>query len=233
MTSIEDREPLSLAKLIWADPQTAETHEHVLLQGATATIGRDDGNTICIRERHVARQHAVIHYRAGAFELVDLGSANGTFVNDQRLQGATPLKSGDTIRLFEPLLLFSATVSAADQRRAQESGELIPPTTSITGNAELTMTNGAHEGETIALLLNRVTIGRATSSAEWEICLQDPTVSRPHARLERDTDGWTIHDLGSSNGTMVNGRTLVGASARLQDGDVIGVGNTVALFRVT
>jgi len=233
VTSTEDREPLKLAKLIWADPQTAETHEHVLLAGATATIGRDDHNAICIRGRHVAPRHAVIHYRDGVFAIVDLGSANGTFINDQRLHGMTPLKSGDTIRLFEPVLLFSATVSPADQRRAQEVGKLIPPAPRATGSAELTLTNGPHEGETIPLLLERVTIGRATSSAEWEICLQDMAVSRPHARLERDDDGWTVHDLGSSNGTTVNGQTLVAASRRLLDGDVLGIGNTVALFRAT
>ena len=233
VTSIEEHEPLSLAKLVWADPQTAETHEYVLLEGATATIGRDDDNDICIQERHVSRQHAVINYRDGVFTIVDLGSHNGTFVNDQRLHGMFPLKSGDTIRLFVPLLLFSATVSPADQKRALETGKLIPPAPPATGSVELIITNGPHEGETITLLLDQVTLGRATSNAEWEICLQDPTVSRPHARLERDDDGWTVRDLESSNGTSVNGQTLDGNPKRLQHGDVIGVGNTLALFRVT
>lgn len=233
MTSNQDHEPLSLAKLIWADPQTAETHEYVLLEGASATVGRDDSNTIRIHEHHVARQHAIIHFRDGAFELVDLGSVNGTFVNDQRLHGAAPLKSGDTIRLLSPVLLFSATVSPADQRRAQESGKLITPPGPTNGSAELTITNGPHEGETITLLLERVTIGRATRSAEWEICLQDLTVSRPHAQLERDSQGWSVRDLGSSNGTTVNGKAVADTPARLQDGDVLGIGHTVALFRVT
>lgn len=233
MTSTEDREPLSLAKLIWADPQTAETHEYVLLEGATATIGRHDENTICINERHVSRQHAIINYRDGIFTLLDLGSANGTFVNDQRLEGMFPLKSGDTIKLYVPVLLFSATVSPADQRRAAETGKLVSPAPPSTGSAELVITNGPHEGETINLLLHRVTIGRATNSAGWEISLQDPTVSRPHARLERDGDSWTVCDLGSSNGTLLNGERLDAASQPLQDGDVLCVGNTVALFRLT
>lgn len=233
MTSTEDREPLSLAKLIWADPQTAETHEYVLLEGATATIGRDESNIICINERHVSRQHAVINYRDGIFTLLDLGSANGTYVNDQRLEGMFPLKSGDTIRLFSPVLLFSATVSESDQRRAAETGKLVAPAPSTTGSGELLITNGPHEGETIHLLLNRVTIGRATNSAQWEICLQDPTVSRPHARLERVDDHWLVRDLGSSNGTQLNGERLGEAPRPLQDGDVLCVGNTVALFRTS
>lgn len=233
MTSTDAPEPLSLAKLIWADPQTAETHEYVLLEGATATIGRDETNIICVNERHVSRQHAVINYRDGLFTLLDLGSVNGTYVNDQRLEGMFPLKSGDTIRLFSPVLLFSATVSASDQQRAAETGKLVSPVPPTSGSAELLITNGPHEGETIHLLLNQVTIGRATNSAQWEICLQDPTVSRPHARLERVDDLWQIRDLGSSNGTQVNGERLGDDPRMLQDGDVLCTGNTVALFRTT
>lgn len=233
MTSIENREPARIAKLVWADPQTAKTHEYILHQGASATIGLDDDNVISIKERHVARRHAVLTCRDGAFMLADLGSSNGTFVNDQRLRGATTLKSGDTIRLYVPLLLFSTTVSEADQHRAEEAGTVIRPLAPVAGNASLLITNGLHEGETINLLLDKVAIGRATSDAAWEIGLQDPTVSRPHARLERDGDAWLLRDLGSSNGTQLNGRTLDDRPQRLHSGDVIGVGTTVALFRLT
>ncbi len=47
--------------------------------------------------------------------------------------------------------------------------------------------------------------------------LADPGVSRHHARLVRSGDGWAIEDLGSSNGTRVNGRRV--SRARLKDGD--------------
>lgn len=47
--------------------------------------------------------------------------------------------------------------------------------------------------------------------------LADPGVSRHHARLVRSGDGWTIEDLGSANGTRVNGRRV--SSALLRDGD--------------
>lgn len=233
MTRTEDHEPVHLAKLIWADPQTAETHEYVLLEGATATIGRHEDNDICVQHEHVSRQHAVINYREGVFTLADLGSAHGTFVNDQRLRGTTALKSGDNIRLYEPLLLFSTTVSAADQQRARTDGKLIGPHASLSGSASLLITNGPHEGESINLLLDRVSIGRATSSAAWEICLQDPTVSRPHARLERDGACWAVRDLASSNGTFVNGAPVDETPRPLHNGDVLSLGSTVALFRLS
>ena len=87
--------PISLAKVTWQHPQTAAIQEYVLTEGSTATIGRQAGNDICIPEQHVSRQHAVINYRDGIFMITDLGSANGTFVNDRQLTEAFPLASGE------------------------------------------------------------------------------------------------------------------------------------------
>jgi ABC transport system ATP-binding/permease protein len=232
MIPAEQDQPLSLAKIVWKDPQTNLTHEFVLMEGATAMIGRLDENDICIKEQHVSRQHAVINYRDGIFTITDLGSANGTFVNDSRLTGAFPLASGDEIRLYVPTLLFSATVTEEDQRNAEEHGTLIMATPPMLGRGRLVITTGPQEGESIPLLLNQVTIGRATSNADWQICLPDPSISRPHARLElSDNTTWVLYDLGSANGTMVNGTPISEKGRALRDGDVITMGSTIALFR--
>jgi pSer/pThr/pTyr-binding forkhead associated (FHA) protein len=52
--------------------------------------------------------------------------------------------------------------------------------------------------------------------------LDDPNVSRRHAELRREGDGWAVHDLGSTNGIKVNGRRSRGA--RLNPGDEITLG---------
>ncbi len=222
--------PLKLAKITWIDPDTAITHEHVLTEGATATIGRSSSNDICIPEQHVSRQHAVINYRDGVFVISDLKSANGTFVNDQQLSEEFPLFSGDKIRLYVPMLTFSAAVSEDDQRRAEADGKLITATIN-TGQGHLIITTGPQEGHTIPLLLQEVNIGRATSNATWEIGLQDPSVSRPHARLRRMENNWVLYDLGSSNGTLVNDTTVTEKGRVLRDGDIIKIGATVVLYR--
>jgi FHA domain/Domain of unknown function (DUF1707) len=49
---------------------------------------------------------------------------------------------------------------------------------------------------------SKFTIGRAL---ECDFVLADPSVSRFHARLHREPDGWLLRDLGSTNGTMLNG----------------------------
>ncbi len=222
--------PVSLAKITWKHPQTGVVQEFVLTEGATATIGRQAGNDICIPEQHVSRQHAVINYRDGIFMITDLGSANGTFVNDRQLTEPFPLASGDEVRLYVPMLKFSATVSEEDQRNAEEHGTLITATIN-TGKGKLIITNGPQEGNTIPLLLNKVTIGRATSKADWEIGLQDPSVSRPHARLEMMDGNWLIFDLGSANGTLVNNSALSEKGRALRDGDILTLGATFMLFR--
>lgn len=222
--------PLSLAKVTWQHPQTGVIQEFVLTEGSTATIGRQAGNDICIPEQHVSRQHAVINYRDGIFMITDLGSANGTFVNDRQLTESFPLASGDVIRLYVPVLDFSATVTDEDQRNAEERGTLITATIS-TGKGKLIITTGPQEGSTIPLLLNKVTVGRATSKADWEIGLQDPSVSRPHARLEMVDSNWLLFDLGSANGTLVNNTAVNEKGRPLRDGDIITFGATIVLFR--
>lgn len=228
---MSSNEPLSLAKITWQDPRNGEVKEFVLKEGATAMIGRMETNDICIPEQHVSRQHAVINYREGIFIITDLGSANGTFVNDRQLTEPFPLASGDEIRLYVPTLNFSAAVTAEDEQKALTHGTMITATTS-TGKGRIIITTGPQEGTSVPLLVKRITIGRATSKANWEIALQDPSVSRPHARMELQEGTWVVYDLGSANGTTVNGVAVNDKGRALQDGDIIAFGATQAVFRV-
>lgn len=75
-------------------------------------------------------------------------------------------------------------------------------------------------------LTNEVTnLGRDITN---DIVINDREVSRHHLRLTRGADGYTIEDLGSTNGTFVNGKRLTGATA-LKNGDMVGLGETVTL----
>jgi pSer/pThr/pTyr-binding forkhead associated (FHA) protein len=219
-----------LAKIMWVHPDTGETKEYVLTEGATVSLGRAVTNDICIPQQHVSRQHAVIHYRDGIFMLNDLNSANGTFVNDVQIEEPFPLMSGDEIRLHVPKLHFTASVSPTDTLRAIETGSLIKASTN-TGGGKLIITNGPQESEEIPLMLKEVTIGRATTNFTWEIGLQDTSVSRPHAKLSLIENRWVVYDLGSSNGTTVNKVPVTDKGRQLADGDVIAFGGTIALFR--
>jgi hypothetical protein len=70
-----------------------------------------------------------------------------------------------------------------------------------------------------------ITLGRDISN---DLVVNDAEVSRTHLRLTRGIDGYTIADLGSTNGTFINGQRLLG-SRPLNNGDQIGLGETVTL----
>ena len=73
----------------------------------------------------------------------------------------------------------------------------------------------------------RVTVGKGPGN---EIALDDPTVSRLHATIEEFAEGWCLTDLGSSNGTYLNGERIW-TQQRLRHGDEIRVGRSRLLFR--
>ncbi|MBP8973377.1 MAG: FHA domain-containing protein, partial [Anaerolineae bacterium] len=139
----------------------------------------------------------------------------------------------DVIRLYVPILHYSALVTETEKEQARRTGTLIVPAGGG-GMPALHVTSGPQEGATIALLTPRVTIGRATRDATWDIALQDRAVSRPHCEIALVEGGtWAIRDLGSANGTIVNG-IPVGAEEPhpLHDGTVITLGETTLLFRL-
>src|SRR5512140_780278 len=218
-------QPQGIAKITWIDPNNEERHEFVLSEGATASIGRSEKNDIQIAEKHVSRQHAVINYREGVFMISDLGSANGTFVNDRRLTEPFPLAHGDVIRLYVPLLNFSAIVTEEEQEVARRTGTMIVKTNGL-GMPKLIATAGPQEGTEFPLLQDVMTLGRATKDTAWDIPLQDRAISRPHCRFSKKATGWTIMDMGSANGTMLNGTTLTADPHPLKDGDVVSLGET-------
>jgi pSer/pThr/pTyr-binding forkhead associated (FHA) protein len=70
------------------------------------------------------------------------------------------------------------------------------------------------------------TIGRAPSN---DVVIDDPTVSAQHATLLKEPDGYRLRDLGSTNGTHVNGVSVT--DAELKDGAEIRFGYVTGVFR--
>lgn len=78
---------------------------------------------------------------------------------------------------------------------------------------------GLRQGQVVTLA-DRDVIGRGTGA---DLVLTHPTVSSQHARVQRLRNGWSIEDLGSTNGTFVNGERIAEARA-LQVGDGLQLG---------
>jgi DNA-binding NtrC family response regulator len=71
---------------------------------------------------------------------------------------------------------------------------------------------------------------RPETTGKLSVGLPSPFVSRPHARIRRTRDGWELTDLGSRNGSTVNGQRVTGA-VLLRDGDLFECGRTILTIR--
>lgn len=88
------------------------------LEQRSLLIGRDPSCDLVINDLEVSRSHARLIALIGGFAIEDLGSTNGTFVNEQRITEVMPLKDGASIRLGDSVrLVYEA--GRADEARTQ------------------------------------------------------------------------------------------------------------------
>ena len=102
--------------------------EHVLRHAHS--IGRDAENDIVLPKTTVSRRHARLLFVEGRWLIEDRGSANGTFVNGERVPfgSAFPLRHGDRIGVGAASLVFSWPAEGDDPDRTDEHGVLPPGT---------------------------------------------------------------------------------------------------------
>src|SRR3954447_5922779 len=84
-----------MARLILS---TAEGQQAIELRPVNS-LGRHPNNSIQLLDKIVSKEHCIIELRVDHFVLRDLGSLNGTFINNERVRGEAPLKHGDEIAL--------------------------------------------------------------------------------------------------------------------------------------
>ena len=113
----------------------------------------------------------------------------------------------------------SETTMTFDVEDSGEEGESLARALGITGPALVVRSGGGMAGQAFQPSEGTTIIGR---SPECDIFLDDVTVSRRHAELERAGEAFTIRDLGSLNGTYVNRKRI--ESTHLEDDDEVQIG---------
>lgn len=197
------------------------------LAGHSARLGREPGVEVLFpdSETVVSGVHARIwRDESGQWWLEDLGSTNGTWIEGRRISEPVPLDTGTTFSLGQrgPLLRVRLT----DRVPATAREAAIAPDAPV---LRLRRVNG---GQDLIGRGREIVIGRAVGCTIPLRTVVDTVVSKHHAMVEFDAAGHaTISDLGSRNGTFVNGRQISGR-AMLKAGDRIMFGWTGPLFEV-
>ncbi|MGH9139537.1 MAG: FHA domain-containing protein [Vicinamibacterales bacterium] len=160
-------------------------------------IGRSPDSDIVLDYPMISWEHARIIERGGQHVIEDLGSSNGTALNEVRNRiSRAALVAGDDVYL----------------------GSLKIPASRLLSDERVVVGEAAFESVTFAG--QSLLIGR---DAQCDHRIDHPMVSWHHARLSRTAQGLIVEDLGSLNGTFVDGRRIT-ASVAIVAGQEIEVG---------
>ena len=106
--------------------QGADQGKRFELKSKPMALGRDHSNPIRLHDTEVSRRHAEVRPVDEAYRIVDLGSANGTFLNGQPVDQA-PLRSGDRLQLGQTVMLFNAG-NGGSERDLTTRVDMLSPT---------------------------------------------------------------------------------------------------------
>jgi pSer/pThr/pTyr-binding forkhead associated (FHA) protein len=222
------------------------------------TLGREASADVVVAGHEVSRHHAEIRSEQDGYVLLDM-SVNGTYVNGARIGKRHQLARADVIRIgndefrfyadrssepatpaLEPQVqttpppvgathrlsdtMHGIPVAAVDSELQQQRNT--PPSPTAAPLASFLFRSGELKGRRLPVKVPVVNIGRGDYN---DVVIADPSVSTMHAKLQRRESIWILTDLGSTNGTFVEGERLTG-EAPLSPGTTLKFGDVSALF---
>ena len=210
-----------------------------MVAAAGLVFGRDASCDVVVAQHEVSRRHAEIGRDDLGYVVRDL-SANGVFLNGERVQGSHRLARSDVVRVGSEEFRFYADVlaagptpavshaanppapraAAAREPDAARLAMMSAPTPlaqrayedprPVLASLEL-LNEGPTKGTKFSMRSVLVHIGRGGHN---DVRLNDESVSETHAKMQRRDDGWYVIDMGSTNGTYVAG-TRISTERRL------------------
>jgi ABC-type multidrug transport system ATPase subunit/pSer/pThr/pTyr-binding forkhead associated (FHA) protein len=196
--------------------------DHRLDSGTEYRIGRDPAADIVLTDARVSWRHAILRADGQAWVLEDLGSTNGTYVGTERTS-RVDIRANCVVRLGNP---DDGPVLRFEPQPLPQP--LPPPPVPEPEQGELAHLPSVDRRPTTRLPLPAkvLRIGRTPDN---DLVVSDLGVSRKHAELRKSQSGmYQIVDLGSHNGTYVNGVRV--DQAEVSEDDIISIGH--ATFRL-
>ncbi len=193
------------------------------ITGEKVVIGREEGCDLRLDDPEISRRHVEVTLRGdGRYEVNDLGSRNGTIVDGERISGAVVLRGDEKIEIGDSVIKVEGDHDSGATRMAAPGGE-----TKIAAVSEpmvLTGSEGPGKGTKITAGGDEVVIGRDDAC---DVVLDDDEVSRRHVSLKGLPGGAAeINDLGSRNGTTVDGKQVTDPMT-LSGGETVKIGQSI------
>lgn len=199
------------------------------------TIGRDAKNDILINNLAVSRFHAEIYRDGSNYSIKDLGSANGTFINGQKVEWAE-VNAEDVILVGKHILKLEHQKQSVDEAYSEGHTVMVDAGTQdkfikqmethqSTGKSKIILSGGAE----VPVDADYFTIGK---DPENNVNINGIFVKSKHALIIRQSDGrFRIISSGSIfKPTKVNGNKV--SEKILINGDIIQIGNHKMVFIV-
>jgi ABC-type multidrug transport system ATPase subunit/pSer/pThr/pTyr-binding forkhead associated (FHA) protein/ABC-type multidrug transport system permease subunit len=201
---------------------------HRLESGQEYRIGRDERADIPLVDARVSWEHAVLRAEGPVWILEDRGSRNGTFLGSERimrLEISKPYVVHFGHPEDGPVLRFE--LSAPERPPGAGAGGMDFGNRAVPSPSDTTFMPGVLREPTSVIRVHKtMKIGRRPDN---DIVVSDLGVSKQHAELRQSATGrYQIIDMGSHNGTFVNGVRV--NQAELKDNDIIAIGH--ATFRL-
>lgn len=247
-----------MATLIIKNPDGSEQEQEL---SGSLSIGRSEGNDLILSEGGVSRKHARFFLEGSAVMVEDVGSANGTWVDGEKIAGPTAVtaKTQVVIGDYEVAVKSGPTKAAGAKSKgpgpkpskeptAPRGAALKPRSTRVmeavnvgkpsagaalakrqgpqrAAGPQLRGLSGGVTGKTFPLS-GTVVVGRV---AGVDLQVDDDSVSRKHAELSVTGREVSVKDLGSANGTTVNGAPI-SEETLLSPGDILQFGVVEMMF---
>jgi pSer/pThr/pTyr-binding forkhead associated (FHA) protein len=212
-----------------------EPSQEFLLGKTLITLGRSTTNDIVLVDSRASRNHAQVQCSESGVVLSDLNSANGVWVNGQKVSEVN-IQPGDKIAISGCVLEYHAPEPDTREEATIINSEtelertLLQMTVPISLNDTSLPRLAIHAPDrTWELLLVEDSYSMGRNSGNQQV-LDYPKISREHARIERKgSDTFILRDLQSTNGTYIGGNRIEEHS--LQNGDTFQIGPVHCVFK--
>ncbi len=199
----------------------------VALKSSTLKIGRASKCDLVLDEPEISREHAAIFFIEGGYLLKKISKAplkvNGKDVDSCHLTGGEKISFGP----WEAEFSLAAETPASEETTAFTRGEESKTQAVAAGVRGLVFQNLCLQvqqpGKPPKRFLPKSDTIAVGAGEQNDLVLPDPTVSTRHLKIVRQNGNLKVYDLGSTNGTTVNGVKI--REAELEDGFVIGLGS--------